>query len=98
MKKWYPECWYFKIEVQTVGKENKAEECRMGLEKGDTFECDYGTPDGFCPTSFIKVFPVMEIMQCEGDLRNLGASSPHEIDFICPDGVVRFRIRGIKQE
>ena len=97
MKKWYPEDWYFKIEVLKVGKENKAEECRLGLEPGDTFECDYGTPDGFCPTSFIKIFPTMEILRCEGDLRNLGASESNVMDFICPDGAVRFRISGNKQ-
>jgi uncharacterized repeat protein (TIGR04076 family) len=98
MNKWYPEDWHFKIEVLKVGKENKAEECRLGLEPGDTFLCDYETPDGFCPTSFIKIFPVMEAIRCEGDLRYLGASASHEMDFLCPDGAVRFRISGIKQE
>ncbi len=47
MKKWYHEDWNFKIEVVRVGKENKAEECRLGLEPGDTFECTYETPAGF---------------------------------------------------
>jgi uncharacterized repeat protein (TIGR04076 family) len=98
MNKWYPEDWHFKVEVLKVGKENKAEECRLGLEPGDTFDCDYGTPAGFCPTSFIKIFPVMEVIRCEGDLRCLGASAMNMIDFTCPDGAVRFRIRGIKQE
>jgi len=32
MKKWYAEDWTFTIEVLQVGKENKAEECRLGLE------------------------------------------------------------------
>jgi uncharacterized repeat protein (TIGR04076 family) len=98
MNKWNPEEWQFKIEVLKVGKENKAEECRLGFEPGDTFGCDYGTPAGFCPTSFIKIFPVMEALRCEGDLRYLGASVPHEMEFICPDGAVRFKISGIKQE
>ena len=96
MKKWYPEEWHFKIEVLKVGKENKSEECRMGFEPGDTFECDYGTPCGFCPTSYIKIFPSMEAIRCEGDLRYLGSSAPHEMDFTCPDGPVRFRISGNK--
>jgi hypothetical protein len=36
MKKWYAEDWRFRIEVIRVGKENRAEECRLGLEPGDT--------------------------------------------------------------
>ena len=98
MNKWYPEDWHFKIEVLKVGKENKSTECRLGLEPGDRFECNYETPDGFCPTSFIKIFPIMEAIRCEGDLRYLGAQTAHEMEFICPDGAVRFRICGIKQE
>lgn len=34
MKKWYDEDWRFRIEVIRVGKDNKAEECRLGLEPG----------------------------------------------------------------
>lgn len=94
MKKWYAEDWRFAIEVVRVGKENKAEQCRLGLEPGDTFEYTYETPGGFCPTSFIKLFPAMEAVRCEGDLRYLGASSAHEITCLCPDGVVLFRLKG----
>lgn len=94
MKKWYPENWLFKIEVVQVGKENKAEECRLGLEPGDTFECTYGTPEGFCPTSFIKIFPSVEVIRCSGDLRHLGGNSPSETLFVCPDGVVLFKLTG----
>jgi uncharacterized repeat protein (TIGR04076 family) len=97
MKKWYQEDWHFKMDVVAVGNTNKAEECRLGLEPGDSFTCDYETPGGFCPSTFIKIFPVMEIMRCEGDLRCLGANEQNQMDFICPDGVVRFRISGIKQ-
>lgn len=75
MKKWFPEDWLFRIEVVRVGKENKAEECRLGLEPGDTFECTYGTPQGFCPTSFIKIFPSMEVTRCSGNLRRLGENA-----------------------
>jgi len=98
MRKWYSEDWHFTIEVLKVGKENKAEECRLGLEPGDTFECDYETPTGFCPTSFIKIFPAMEVIRCDGDLCNLGGSASNETDFMCPDGAVLFRIVGCKQE
>ncbi len=94
MKRWYREDWRFTIVVERVGEEGRPEECRLGLEPGDTFECAYGTPAGFCPTSFIKIFPSMEAVRCEGDLRNLGGSGPCEIAFICPDGIVRFRLTG----
>ncbi|MFZ3069936.1 MAG: TIGR04076 family protein [Anaerolineaceae bacterium] len=92
MKKCYPEEWAFAIEVLRVGKENKVEECRIGFEIGDTFTCEYDTPAGFCPTSFIKIFPSLEVIRCGGDWRKLGASKPGEMNFLCPDGVVLFRI------
>jgi uncharacterized repeat protein (TIGR04076 family) len=92
MKKWYPEDWRFKIEVIRVGKENKAEECRLGFEVGDTFECAYGTPANFCPTAYIKIFPALETARCGGDWRNFGAQYPHVMDFVCPDGAVLFKI------
>ncbi len=94
MKKWYPEDWRFKIEVLRVGQEDKAEECRLGLEPGDTFECTFETPAGFCPTSFVKIFPALEIVRCNGDLRYLGGAGPAEIAFVCPDGAVRFQLTG----
>jgi len=96
VKKWYGEDWRFVIEVVRVGKENKAEECRLGLEPGDTFECTYGTPGGFCPTSFIKLFPVLEAVRCEGDLRYLGGSRTTETTCLCPDGVVLFKVTGTR--
>jgi len=92
MKKWYAEDWSFKIEVLRVGNDNLPNECRLGLEPGDTFECAYGTPAGFCPTSFIKIFPTMEVIRSGGDTRNLGGKAPDVIDFLCPDGVVVFKI------
>ena len=74
MKTWYHEDWHFSIEVVRVGQENNTEACRLGLEPADTFQCTYGTPAGFCPTSFIKICPSMEVVRCGGDLRNLGGS------------------------
>ena len=94
MRRWYQEDWRFRIKVARVGKEGKAEECRLGLEPGDTFECTYETPAGFCPTSFVKVFPILEIVRCGGDLRALGAKDPWETTFTCPDGVVLFTVTG----
>lgn len=97
MKKWYPEEWTFKIEVLRVGRQNRAEECRLGLEPGDTFQCAYETPAGFCPTSFIKIFPTLEVIRCQGDVRFLGGNKSTETTFLCPDGVVLFRLTGIPQ-
>jgi len=94
MKRWYPEDWRFTIEVIRVGRENKAEECRVGLEPGDTFECTYETPGGLCPTSFIKLFPVLEVVRCQGDLSYLGGTGACETMCMCPDGVVLFRVKG----
>jgi len=94
MRKWYPEDWRFTIQVVRVGRENRAEECRLGLEPGDTFTCAYETPAGFCPTSFIKLFPALEVVRCEGDLRQLGGSGPQEMTCLCPDGVVLFHVQG----
>ena len=94
MKKWFHEDWRFRLEAVQVGQKNKAEECRIGIETGDVFECTYGTPDGFCPTSFLKIFPSMEAIRCNGDLRNLGGSGSSDTEFICPDGVVKFRLIG----
>lgn len=94
MKKWYVEDWFFTIEVLQVGKENKPEECRLGLECGDRFTCQFETPSGFCPTSFIKIFPSLEAVRCGGDLRNLGGTGPVEMTFLCPDGAVKFKLTG----
>jgi len=96
MKRWYQEEWEFEIEVLQVGESDKPEECRLGLEPGDKFTGNYGTPNDFCPTSFIKVFPTLEIIRCNGDLRYQGSSDRHDIKVICPDGVVLFEIRGQK--
>ena len=46
MKAWYSEDRRFRIKVLRIGKANPAEECRLGLEPADTFECTYGMPAG----------------------------------------------------
>ena len=94
MDKWFQEDWHFRIEVIKVGKKNQAKECRLGLEPGDIFECKYETPAGFCPTSFMKIFTSMEVVRGGGDLRNLGGEDKSKIVFICPDGVVMFKLAG----
>lgn len=94
MKKWYAEDWEFTVEVLKVGVRDAAEECRLGLEPGDSFTCRYGTPEDFCPSAYFKLFPLLEAVRCGGDLRNLGGKSRTEAEFLCPDDLVSFRLRG----
>ncbi|MGA2505522.1 MAG: TIGR04076 family protein [Anaerolineales bacterium] len=96
MKKWYSEDWQFTIDVLQVGKENKAEECRAGLEAGDIFTSKVETPTGFCPTAFIKIFPSLETLRCGGHLRSLRGTGPADMIFQCPDGPVKFRLTSAK--
>lgn len=94
MNRWHEANWRFTIEVLRVGKDNKAEECRLGLEPGDAFTCTYETLAGFCPTSFIKKFPSMEVVRCGGDLRNVGGKGLYKMTYLCPDGAVWSKITG----
>ena len=94
MKQWYREDWYFLIRVLQVGQHNHFQECRLGYEVGDTLECKYETPAGFCPVVFIKLFPLLEVVRCEGDLSQLGSNHSNRFEFICPDGVVLFEVIG----
>ena len=64
----------------------------MGFEYGDKFECSYDCPSNFCSKSMLKVFPIFEAVRSGGDLLNLGGKTPKEMDIVCPDGVVKFRI------
>ena len=36
----------------------------------------------------------IEVIHRGGDLRNLGGSGAHETTFLCPDGVVLFKLTG----
>lgn len=69
-----------------MGKENNLEECRIGLEPVDHFECTNATPQGFYSTAFIKVFSVKEVLRGEGDLRYLGSSTQHKMVSSAPMG------------
>ena len=92
MRKWYHEDYRFRIEVVQVGNTNKANECRLGFEPGDVFECEYGTPAEFCPCTFMMLFPFLQVVRCGGDLRNIGAAGSQELTLTCPDGVVTFKV------
>jgi uncharacterized repeat protein (TIGR04076 family) len=92
MHAWYREQWEFEITVLAVGKKNRPEECRLGLEQGDRFQSTYGCPSGLCPKTMMKAFPLTEAVRSGGDLRALGGDTALSLDFICPDAVVRFRL------
>ena len=68
MKKWLAEDWEFEI---TVIK-GQAKACRMGLEAGDRFVCQYECPAGFCPKTMPVLHTLCEIMRCGGDYRLRG--------------------------
>lgn len=86
------------MEILKVGQDNDPENCRAGFEAGDSFDFSYLTPPDFCPTAFIKMFPLLEVVRCEGDLRNLGGREKSQTEFVCPGGVVFFRLRGMKNQ
>ncbi len=89
MKKWYHEDWQFRFEVKEV--KGGLDNCRLGLEPGDSFTCSYGCPEGFCPKSMLVAYHLMEAVRSGGDLRKLGGPGERTFCFTCPDGVVRYR-------
>lgn len=92
MRSWYKEDWQFTITVLKVGRADRAEECRLGFEPGDVFTSAYECPAHFCPKCMMIAYPLMTAVRTGGDLRELGGDSAHSIEFICPDGVVQFRL------
>lgn len=110
MNKWYDEEYGFTIEVIAVSHNNRTEgHCRNGDEVGDVYKCTYGCPvdqngHGFCQKSMLYLFPMLETVRGGGDLRKIGGFSPlgNVIDdplckeFVCPDGVVTYRLTARK--
>jgi len=99
MESWYKEEYGFKITAVSVNGDGSARHCRNGHESGDTYSCEYGCPmpkngeGGFCSKSMFKVFPLLEAVRAGGDLSNLlSGAEKHKCEFICPDGVVKFRL------
>lgn len=83
------EDWSFELEVLSAGA------CRIGLEAGDAFACTYGCPDGFCPKTMGTLHTLCEAARAGGDYRLLGGLSGNEIEFVCADGAVTFRLRAV---
>ena len=81
----------------SVGANGKPENCRNGHEVGDTYSCEYDCPGGFCSKSMAKLFPLMEAVRAGGDLSNLlTEAAKHSGEFVCPDGVVTFKLEAMK--
>ena len=91
MNRWIQEDWRFEITVT----QGEARHCRLGLEKGDKFECSYECPTGFCSKSMAQLYTLCEVIRCGGDFRLRGSKSPREIRFPCADGVIEFEIKAI---
>ena len=94
MKKWIVEDWEFTISV----KSGEASHCRMGLETGDIYRCQYEVPAGFCPKTMPVLYTLCEIIRCGGSFRARGSDKDYEIDFGCADGPVRFRLSARKRD
>lgn len=92
MKKWIEEDWLFKISVLS------ADPCRIGLEKGDTFNCEYACPANFCPKTMPVLHTLCEIVRCGGNYISKGSKDEYEIDFPCADGCVMFHLKAMKRE
>lgn len=88
MRKWIVEDWQFTISVKC----GFAEKCRLGLETGDTFRCEYALPAGFCPKTAAQLHTLCEIIRCGGSFLHRGSDKPCEIDFPCADGPVLFHL------
>ncbi|MDD4496057.1 MAG: GNAT family N-acetyltransferase [Eubacteriales bacterium] len=92
MKKWYPEHYKFKITVMSVGDDGNPQHCRNGHEVGDTYECGYGCPGGFCSKTASRLFTIQEAVRSGGDLRLLiYKADKNSCVFPCADHVVTFK-------
>lgn len=92
MRKWIVEDWQFTITVTS----GTAEDCRLGFETGDGFQCAYAVPAGFCPKTVPVLYTLCEIIRCGGNFTHRGSALPYEIDFPCADNTVTFHLSAKK--
>jgi len=99
MKKLVDEKYSFVVTVVDGQRNSEGDiDCRSGHEAGDAYACEYGCPGGLCSKTMLKLFPLMEAVRAGGDLRNLLPNAEkHRCEFICPDGVVWFRLEAISR-
>ena len=82
------EDWKFQITVI----QGEASRCRLGLETGDTFSCEYACPPGFCPKTMATLYTLCEIIRCGGNFKQKGSREEYTIDFPCADACIQFRL------
>ena len=71
MKKWLAEDWEFTL----TALEGEARHCRLGIEQGDRFVFQYGTPADFCPRAMMEIYTWCEVIRCGGDFTQRGCAS-----------------------
>ena len=89
MKKWIVEDRAFEV---TVIK-GEAQNCRLGLEKGDAFRFEYGCPADFCPRAMADIHTWCEVIRCGGDFTHRGSKYKYEMTFPCPCHCLEFSLR-----
>lgn len=88
MRKWMAEDWQFEVTVT----DGFAEDCRLGLEKGDKFTFEYGCPADFCPRAMAEIFTWCEVIRCGGDFTHRGCKEKYEMDLACPCHCIRLHL------
>ena len=80
MKKWLAEDWEFTL----TALEGEARHCRLGIEQGDRFVFQYGTPADFCPRAMMEIYTWCEVIRCGGDFTQRGCASKPKWSFGAP--------------
>lgn len=88
MKRWIEEDWQFEITVA----DGDASRCRLGLETGDRFTCEYACPAGFCPKTMGTLYTLCEIIRCGGNFKLKGSTEEYAINFPCADSCIQFHL------
>ena len=88
MKKWLAEDWEFTL----TALEGEARHCRLGIEQGDRFVFQYGTPADFCPRAMMEIYTWCEVIRCGGDFTQRDCASKTELELWCPCRCIRFRL------
>ena len=91
MKKWVTEDWLFEL----TAIEGKAQNCRLGIEKGDKFVFSYGCPEGICPRVMTELFTWCEVIRCGGNFTYRGLPEKHEMNLSCPCRSIKFHLKAI---
>lgn len=89
MKKWVTEDWQFEL----TAFEGKAANCRLGLEKGDSFVFTYECPQGMCPRVMSEIYTWCEVIRCGGDFTYRSSKEKYETDLICPCNSIHFHLK-----